>query len=490
MPATARQQHPHRRPTRTRILTAAALCAATALGVTGLTAGGASAAGPSKLKADYNGDGYVDLAVGVPGATVGGKAKAGYVNVVWGGASGLGKHGSVNVGQGTAGVPGTVEGNDRFGTAVHSADLNGDGYSDLIASAPGEAIDDTPDVGTISVLWGGAGGFTKGGITAAKGGAEDSRIGGVLTTGDYNGDGEQDLVFPIAGEEGTSTMMRPGPITAASDTSPAMVENHHFGGPRAYASGDFDGDGKDDLAVSYKGMEISGTRVVSKASGEWQSLWSTGDHGTSVAAGDFDGDGTADLALGGVTANPEAESTLCEDRLGGAVLTVYGKQGTALGGGTACTTQGSPEVGGNPESGDNFGVSLAVANLDRDGIDELVVGGDAEAVGTAAGAGTYWVLASAGTGKSLVGPAYSQNSAGVAGTAEAGDRLGAAVAAGDYNGDAYPDVAVGAPGEDAASGGVWYAPTPKEGPNPAVTSVTPGKLGLAGASGYGSVLAR
>ncbi|MEV0113534.1 FG-GAP repeat protein [Streptomyces sp. NPDC050844] len=60
----------------------------------------------------------------------------------------------------------------------------------------------------------------------------------------------------------------------------------------------------------------------------------------------------------------------------------------------------------------------------------------------------------------------------------------------DYNGDAYPDVAVGAPGEDGGSGGVWYAATPEEGPNPAVVSVTPGKLGLAGASAYGAVLAR
>ncbi|MEU5000151.1 FG-GAP-like repeat-containing protein [Streptomyces sp. NPDC021622] len=481
--------HP-RRPARNKILAAGALCAATALGVAGLTAGGASAAEPSKLRADYNGDGYVDLAVGVPGATVGGKAKAGYVNVVWGGASGLGKHGSTNVGQGTAGVPGTVEADDRFGTAVHSADLNGDGYSDLIASAPGEAIDTTPDVGTISVLWGSAGGFAKGGITAAKGGSEDSRIGGALSTGDYDGDGTQDLVFPIAGEEGTATMMRPGPITSATNTRPALVENHQFGGPRAYASADFDGDGKDDLAVTYKGMESSGTFVVRKASGEWRNFWSTGDYGTSVAAGDFDGDGTADLALGGVTPNPEADGTHCEDRLGGAVLTVYGKQGAALGGGSACTTQSTPEVGGSPESGDNFGASLAVANLDRDGIDELVVGGDAEAVGTAANAGTYWVLASAGTGQPLVGPAFSQNSAGVAGTAEAGDRLGAGVAAGDFNGDAYPDVAVGAPGEDGRSGGVWYSATPKEGPNPAVVSVTPGKLGLTGASEYGTVLAR
>ena len=89
-----------------------------------------------------------------------------------------------------------------------------------------------------------------------------------------------------------------------------------------------------------------------------------------------------------------------------------------------------------------------------------------------------------------MGPAVSQNTAGVAGTAEADDHFGAAVSAGDYNGDGHPDMAVGAPGEDARKGGVWYAPTPKDGPKPPVTSVTPGKLSLAGARGYGMVLGR
>ncbi|MER5257598.1 hypothetical protein [Streptomyces sp. NPDC002855] len=45
-------------------------------------------------------------------------------------------------------------------------------------------------------------------------------------------------------------------------------------------------------------------------------------------------------------------------------------------------------------------------------------------------------------------------------------------------------------GEDAKSGGVWYARTLTYGPSSTVTSVTPGKLGLSGASGYGAVLSR
>ncbi|WP_167518315.1 FG-GAP repeat protein [Streptomyces albidochromogenes] len=79
----------------------------------------------------------------MPKAAVGGKAKAGYVNVVWGSPKGLGGKGSTSVSQDTTGVPGTAEADDLFGTAVAAADLNGDGYSDLTVTAPGERLTDT-----------------------------------------------------------------------------------------------------------------------------------------------------------------------------------------------------------------------------------------------------------------------------------------------------------------------------------------------------------
>ncbi|MEU5902410.1 FG-GAP-like repeat-containing protein [Streptomyces venezuelae] len=479
--------------TRNRLLGAAALCAATALGVTGVTAGSAAAVdAPSKIRGDYNGDGYVDLAVGVPSATVDGKAEAGYVNVVWGGASGLGKHGSTTVSQSTAGVPGTAEAGDGFGYAVASDDMNGDGYSDLVVGAPDEDTTVGLSVGTVAVVWGGAGGL-KGGFTAANGNFDSSRYGAQLATGDFDKDGDNDIAFNAHFDESSSVRMRPGPFTAGSPATLERVAGWHFAGSTALASGDFDGDGGDDLAVSYNGMEISGTTVMNRASGEWKETWRTSDRtNTSLATGDFDGDGTTDLAVGNVQPNPETEQTHCEDRLGGAILTVYGKKDGALGdGGTACTTQSSPEVGGTAEADDNFGAHLAADDLDGNGGAELIVGADAEAVGTARNAGTYWTLASAGAGQPFTGPAVSQNTAGVAGTAEADDHLGASVATGDYDGDSRPDVAVGAPGEDGRKGGVWYARSPKDGgPRPEVTSVTPGKLGLAGAREYGTVLGR
>ena len=67
---------------------------------------------------DLNGDGYADLAVGVPYEGVGAVADAGGVNVLYGSSGGLSTTGSQWFDQSTSGLPGSAEAYDRFGGAL------------------------------------------------------------------------------------------------------------------------------------------------------------------------------------------------------------------------------------------------------------------------------------------------------------------------------------------------------------------------------------
>src|SRR5207244_3597033 len=93
---------------------------------------------------DFNGDGYGDLGVGVPGEGVGTAAAAGAVNVLYGTASGLTADFSELWHQSRPSVADSVEADDHFGAAIATGDFDGDGYDDLAVGVPDE------NVGTIA----------------------------------------------------------------------------------------------------------------------------------------------------------------------------------------------------------------------------------------------------------------------------------------------------------------------------------------------------
>ncbi|MEV4865371.1 FG-GAP repeat protein [Streptomyces ossamyceticus] len=475
-----------------RARTLAATAAVAALTATGLTlplAGSAAAATAPRF--DFNGDGYADIAVGMPDATVDGKAKAGYVSVIFGGAQSPSQSTGV-ISQAEPGVPGTPEAGDRFGSSLASVDVNGDGVFELVVGASGESLtsDQLKDEGTITVLDGS--GWNVKGSTVARGTSEYSGIGSTITTGDYDGDGDTDLVYGENGEEHGALRFRPGPLTA-DPVTPTTLRRYSMGGrTSALATGDFDGDGRDDLATTWRALDDSGTFITRwDDQAEPAQWWSDADRGSALTAADFDQDGTDDLAVGLVQPNPETETTHCEDRLGGAVLLLKGSKTAKFGTEHDCVTQSSPEVGGAAEQGDDFGAALSAGGLNGDSRPELVVGVPGEDVGTVKDAGGYVVMN--GTEKGLYGGlARSQSTPNMPGTAEAGDRFGAQVAVGDYNRDGLWDTAVSAPGENAGdprSGGVWFVPTSVEETYPQGKSLTPFGFALPnGAIKYGEVL--
>ncbi|WP_308010676.1 FG-GAP repeat protein [Streptomyces sp. AC495_CC817] len=482
---------------RTYALAAATVATATTAALA-LTLAPVATAAPSAaaVTSDFNGDGYADLAVGVPDATVNGKAKAGYVNLVWGGAKGLGGHGSIRVSQSTAEVPGTPEAGDRFGASVLLADLSGDGLAELIVGAPGEDVTGRgADAGTVTVV-GGARSGTGPASNALTGPSGNAAYGWSVAAADLTGDGGRDLV--VGGRDKVV-------VRAAVDNGEDLVVTTVLATPMGgrapvLATGDFTADGTDDLALAYYTIDApftqSHVRLWSwdETERRMANVWNS-DNGaaSALAVGDFDGDGLDDLALGECReiadeniddpCGPESYAK------GGGIHLLYGDK-NSFGLRTQTLNQDTVGVHGVAEDGDRFGASLAVLDWNHDGRDDLVVGAPGEAIGTRAAAGAMtFLLSHEGGIVDRFGEAtsvpYHQDRPKVPGVAEANDAFGTAVATGDYDKDGTPDTAVGAPGENAKSGGVWGFP--KTSVNGSY-ALTPKNLGLpspASALSYG-----
>jgi hypothetical protein len=151
---------------------------------------------------DFDGDGYTDIAIGVPGDEIDGKSDAGSVHIMYGSASGLTASGDQIFSRLSPGMWGPQEG-AGFGAALAAGDFNCDGYTDLAIAAPWD--DWTPicfagmctveNAGSINVLYGSSSGLsTSGNILFGKedlsviGNAEEDDLFGLeLAAGNFDG---------------------------------------------------------------------------------------------------------------------------------------------------------------------------------------------------------------------------------------------------------------------------------------------------------------
>ncbi|MGW6906855.1 FG-GAP repeat protein [Streptomyces sp. NPDC054940] len=399
---------------------------------------------------DFNGDGYRDAVLPAPGANVSGKEAAGAVVVLYGSASGLSATRRKTVTQNTSGVPGTAEAYDRFGAATATADLNRDGYADLVVTSPYEDTAKGTNSGAVTVLWGGSGGLTSG--TDLPTPSDAPGYYGLDVAALSTGAGAKTQVM-VGGYDGSVRFQ--GPFSRKGTFGSAAL-NQDTPSMESVALGDFDANGTPDrVVVTARGSGLSGGDVyVDPATGS--SPLADG-NGLISATGDINGDGYADLAVGDPD---EPEVAGADGVLGGRVLVWYGSAtGIAADARPVQITQNTASVPGTSEKYDAFGGSLAVADLNRDGLADLVVGAPYETLGAKRRAGAVTVIPGRASGALGSGSySFSQDTSGVPGASETDDFFGTTVAAGDVNKDGRPELFVGAAEENDSTGAVWVFP--------------------------------
>ncbi|WP_435221002.1 esterase [Streptomyces sp. Tue6028] len=465
------------------ILTGAAVAAAP--GAVAGTPGGTHAV---DRNSDFDGDGYDDVLIGAPTGTDGTHKNAGYVTVQYGSAHGAGtatgtrKARTAVFGQNTPGVPGIAEAGDGFGTAVATGDLDADGYDDAIVSAPGEDVGTVKDAGRVTVLFGSRNGLgatrsvTFGAAVPETGAAFGVAVAAARLTGATPGD-----VLAVADRQG-ATLFTHG--AGALKTTGRLDTTGAPGGdkiqPASLITGDYDDDGYAELVVSGRSLEEDGTGRAAVYAGGATGLTYTRDlpGGPATASGDIDNDGYDDLVFG----RPDRLEDVYEPLTGGTVLVYLGSADgfedvDELGTPAQVWAQYTAGVPGTAELGDGFGADVSLADADGDGYADLAVGTPGEDIGTVRDAGAVVVLRGSARGLTATGAAsFHQNSAGVPGTVEKGDRFGGQVRSVDTNGDGRCELLAAAPGENTADGVVWLLPAAATG------IVTRGSWSYGGAS--------
>ena len=448
----------------------------------GLLTAFSAPASASDTAYDLNRDGYKDIVVSAPDATVGGHKGAGAVVIQYGSANGPQAGKRLVLTQNSTGVPGTAEAGDYFGAAVTVADFDRDGYLDLFVGSPGEEVYGDVGGGGLAVLWGSSSGPNKGTDVPDPYPYEHDAFGRTFAVADFNSDGSPDLalgsddcwIYLIRGDRDRSI---PKPVGGIK----ADCSDYH--GIDSLTAAEYNGWGY--LVATGRGR--GGTEGTGDAPGAWVFTGTSINNGmeyqgelpggTSVAIGDITKDGVPDVVVG----DPDAAG-------GGRVMVVNNGLTSPRATPSTTITQDTAGVPGSGESGDRFGAAVWLGDITKDGYRDLAVGAPGEDLGSTADAGSVTVLPGGAGGLTVTGSVtFTQSTAGVPGSSESADRFGGAVLLADVSKDGYGDLAVGAPGENGGIGSLtWLRGTTQGLTTSGATSLTGSGVGLSGAGHYAS----
>jgi hypothetical protein len=400
---------------------------------------------------DVDGDGFEEVVVGDPGFD----HDRGRIYVFYS--------------QGNGGIPSTADANNpddtnvkiieglegagpqRFGAAIAMGDVNGDGHADVVVGAPAHAYDPSqPNTGRIYVFYPAAdeNATTRGGWDIAANSADGTPT-GIL--GDYSG-----------------AMLAFGTSVATGDLNGDGIADVIAGAPGSDATPDIEV-GTVYMFFAHHDDEIQGLKppTVFGADNKIQSDSRTSRFGVTVAAGDVNGDGFADVAVGETRiALPGVDDPSLRER--GQVYVFHAAtDGTGIA--AASPTEADTKIAGEDGIGPTaFGASLAMADLNGDGFDDLVAGAPELSDFRTGDNGHkrgkvyahYAKSDGTGIGSDLINDGVRGDTShrkavgGQQGTGS--DQLFAfSVAVGDVNGDGTQDVIVGAPASLNGAGRVY-----------------------------------